>query len=155
MPPDFIRTPTDPHGHYAEGHQVLALTDQLNDAATHQEAAQITERVLDPGDGVLVRLGQFFEAAAERARASATDAGEELSHRFDDAVVALADLEEDLHTAASQLRALGEPQRPSWQASVARYYATATKRPATAPATEADRISRDHSAPAPSTRRTR
>lgn len=153
MPSQPIRTPTDPQGRYVEGHQILTLTDQLNESPTYEAAAQATEHVLDPGDGVLVRLGQFFEAAAEQAQACETDEGRALAQQFEDAVAALADLEEDLHATPGQLRSLG-PDAPSRQASAARSHTTAHQRP-TAPPAPDDGVSRTPAAPVPHARRTR
>ncbi|MEU5838702.1 hypothetical protein ABZ820_34270 [Streptomyces diacarni] len=129
MPPDPIRTPTDPHGRCTAGHQVLALTDRLGGAETYDEAAEATEHVLDEADGVLTRLGQFFEAAAEECRASGADEGFELACRFEDAAATLTDLSDELHGASDQMRSLGPPPDPRWQAQVARYYATTPQRP--------------------------
>ncbi|WP_411573542.1 hypothetical protein [Streptomyces fradiae] len=120
-----LTTPFDPRGERVHGHQVLRLTDELNGAETYETAASLTDHVLDPNDGVLVRLSEFFEAAAEQARASGTDAGWDLSYDFAEAAAALTSLGEDLHDAADQLRALDQSAKPSWQARVANYYATA------------------------------
>ncbi|MFJ3939119.1 hypothetical protein [Streptomyces parvus] len=118
-------TPSDPQGKHIHGHQVLRLTDELNGAGAYGTAADLAEHVLDPHDGVLVRLSEFFEAAAEQAKASETDAGWDLSYDFAEAAVTLTALGENLHAAADQLRALGPLAQPSWQARVANYYATA------------------------------
>ncbi|WP_236241505.1 hypothetical protein [Streptomyces sp. CC228A] len=120
-----LTTPSDPQGKHVHGHQVLRLTDELNGAETYETAAGLTEHVLDPHDGVLVRLSEFFEAAAEQAKASETEAGWDLSYDFAEAAATLTDLGEDLHDAADQLRALNRPAKPNWQARVANYYATA------------------------------
>ncbi|PZT74122.1 MULTISPECIES: hypothetical protein [unclassified Streptomyces] len=127
-----LTTPSDPRGTRVHGHQILRLTDELNSAETCATAASLTDHVLDPNDGVLVRLSEFFEAAAEQAKASETDAGWDLSYDFAEAAATLTSLGEDLHDA--QLRALDRPAKPSWQARVASYYATApaAQRPATA-----------------------
>ncbi|ATW48215.1 hypothetical protein [Streptomyces peucetius] len=120
-----LTTPSDPQGKHVYGHQVLRLTDELNGAATYETAADLAEHVLDPHDGVLVRLGEFFEATAEQAKASETDAGWDLSYDFAEAAATLTALGEDLHVAADQLRALDRLAKPSWQARLANYYATA------------------------------
>ncbi|WP_098897893.1 hypothetical protein [Streptomyces sp. st77] len=128
-----LTTPSDPQGKHIHGHQVLRLTDEFNGAETYETAADLTEHVLDPHDGVLVRLSEFFEAAAEQAKASETDTGWDLSYDFAEAAATLTDLGEDLHDAADQLRTLNRPAKPSWQARVANYYATgpATQRTGT------------------------
>lgn len=123
-----VTTPTDPRGQRVYAQQILALTDQLNGAETYETAADLTEHAVDPNDGVLVRLSEFFEAAAEQAKASETDAGWDLSYVFEDAATTITSLGEDLHIASDQMRALGTPRKPSWQARVANYYATAPAR---------------------------
>ncbi|MEV3853160.1 hypothetical protein AB0J38_02415 [Streptomyces sp. NPDC050095] len=129
-------TPSDPQGRLQYGHQILNLTDQLNGAETAGAAAGLTEHILDVNDGVLVRLSEFFEAAAEKAKESGTDEGWDLAYDFTEAASTLTSLGEDLHVATDQLRALDRPPRPSWQAQVANYYATApaTRRSGIAPA---------------------
>ncbi|WP_236244040.1 hypothetical protein [Streptomyces sp. CC210A] len=133
----LLTTPSDPRGERVHGHQILRLTDVLNGAETYETAADLTGHVLDPNDGVLVRLSEFFEAAAEQAKASETDAGWDLSYDFAETAATLASLGEDLHDAVDQLRALDRPAQPSWQARVASYYATApaAQRTATAAVT--------------------
>lgn len=137
LDPHMTLTPTDPEGKRTYGHQILHLTDRLNGAETYEQAAEATEHVLDEADGVLARLGQFFEAAAEEARASGVDEGFELACRFEDAAATLTDLSDELHGASDEMRALGPPPEPRWQAQVARYYATAPQRPHPASPTSA------------------
>lgn len=143
---DAIRftTPSDPTGIRVYGQQILFLTDQLNGAETYTEAAEFAEHVLDPNDGVLVRLGEFFEAAAAQVNAAGTARGWDLSHVFEDAAATIRDLGTELHDAGDRMRALGPPQKPRWQEAVATYYATAPARhtetataPAPAPASDA------------------
>ncbi|MGP3775456.1 hypothetical protein ACTWJ8_32015 [Streptomyces sp. SDT5-1] len=122
------RTPSDPQGRLLYGHQILNLTDQLNGTETAEAAAGLTEHVLDADDGVLVRLSEFFEAAAEKAKETGTDAGWDLADDFTDAAATLVSLGEDLHVATDRLRALDRPPRPSWQAQAANHYAPATTR---------------------------
>ncbi|MEU3692351.1 hypothetical protein [Streptomyces narbonensis] len=133
-----LTTPSDPQGKSVHGHQILLLTDELNGAEAYETAAELTEHVLDPHDGVLVRLSEFFEAAAEQAKASETDVGWDLSYDFAEAAAKLTSVGEDLHVAADRLRALDRPAKPGWQARVADYYAAApttrrTGAPAAAP----------------------
>lgn len=128
-----VTTPTDPAGNRVVGHSVLTLIDQLNGATTYGTAAGIVDEVLDPDDGVLARLGDFFEAAAVQANAADTDAGWELSHLFEDAAATVRDLGTDLDGASDRMRDLGPPAERSWQEGVARYHATAPNR-RTAPA---------------------
>ncbi|MCI3270612.1 hypothetical protein [Streptomyces cylindrosporus] len=120
-----ITTPTDPLGTRVYGHQILSLTDTLNEAETYTGAADLVEHVVDPKDGVLVRLSEFFEAAAEQANVADTDAGWDLSHLFEDAAATLTSLAEEVRGAGQQMQRLGPPQKRSWQEGVASYYATA------------------------------
>ncbi|KMS74385.1 hypothetical protein ACM01_13895 [Streptomyces viridochromogenes] len=130
-------TPSDPKGIRVYGQQILLLTDQLNGAGTYAEAAELAEHVLDPNDGVLVRLGEFFEAAAAQVNAADTASGWDLSHVFEDAAATIVDLGTELRDAGDRMRALGPPQKRSWQESVASYYATApSPRTGSAPAAE-------------------
>ncbi|KOG29487.1 hypothetical protein ADK35_01985 [Streptomyces viridochromogenes] len=120
-----ITTPTDPLGTRVYGQQVLSLTDQLNGAETYAGAADLIEHVVDPDDGVLVRLGEFFEAAAVQANVADTDDGWFLSHLCEDAAATLTSLAEDVRDAGHQMQRLGPPQKRSWQEGVATYFATA------------------------------
>lgn len=131
-----VTTPTDPAGDRVIGYSGLTLLDQLNGATTYGTAADIVNEVLDPDDGVLERLGDFFEAAAVQTNAADTDAGWELAHYFEDAAATVRDLGTDLHGASDRMRDLGPPAERSWQKGVARYYATAPDR-RTAPAADA------------------
>lgn len=106
-----VTTPTDPAGIRVVGHSVLTLVDQLNGATTYGTAAEIVDEVLDPDDGVLVRLGDFFEAAAVQANAADTDDGWELAHYFEDAAATVRDLGTDLHGADDRMRGLGPPSK--------------------------------------------
>ncbi|MFC8277937.1 hypothetical protein ACFUJR_36490 [Streptomyces sp. NPDC057271] len=126
----LLATPSDPQGGRVHGHQILRLTDELNGAETYETAADLADHVLDPHDGVLVRLSEFFEAAAEQAKASESDAGWDLSYDFAEAAATLTDVGEDLRVAAEQLRELHRPAKPSWQARVTDYFAAvpSTKR---------------------------
>ncbi|CAM5570892.1 hypothetical protein [Streptomyces aurantiogriseus] len=115
-------TPTDPAGHYVYGRHVLDLTDRLNAAGSYEEAAQLVDHVLEPTDGLLERLAEFFEAAAEQARASETDDGFDLSYDFQDAAATVRALGEDLHVAVDRMQALGPPRHHSPQETVAGHY---------------------------------
>lgn len=134
-----VTTPTDPAGNRVVGHSVLTLVDQLNGATAYETAADIVNEVLDPDDGVLERLGDFFEAAAVQSNAADTEAGWELAHCFEDAAATVRDLGTDLHGTADRMRDLGPPADRSWQEGVARYYATAPDRRSTPAASGSDR----------------
>ncbi|MFD5258729.1 hypothetical protein ACFWM5_38695 [Streptomyces bobili] len=143
-----ITTPTDPLGTRVYGQQILSMTDQLNGAETYAGAADLIEHVVDPDDGVLVRLGEFFEAAAVQANVADTDDGWNLSHHFEDAAATLTSLAEDLRDAGHQMQQLGPPRKRSWQEGVATYYATAPS-----PHTGATPAAEDPSATPPNTPR--
>lgn len=125
-----VTTPTDPRGTRVFGHAVLELTDQITGSDTSEAAAQAVEHVLDPADGVLVRLQEFFEVAAEQANAGETEAGWVLEDRFTAAAEQLHQLGEDLSGGAVTLRALAPGQavtRPDRQARAALYRTTAVE----------------------------
>lgn len=123
-----ITTPTDPVGDRLIGHSVLTLVDQLNGTTTYGAAADVVDELLHPDDGVLVRLGDFFEAAAAQANAADTESGWDLSHVFEDAAMTFRELGTDLHPVGDRMRDLGPPAQKSWQEGVARYYRTAPNR---------------------------
>ena len=116
--PAGITTPTDPAGHYAYGLQVLALTDQLSGAASYVHAAALTDQVLEPTDGLLERLAEFFEAAAEKVKEADHDDGFDLHYDLQDAAATLRGLGEDLHVAVDRMRAL-DPRGPAHQTTSA------------------------------------
>ncbi|MFE4826774.1 hypothetical protein [Streptomyces sp. NPDC056672] len=130
-----VTTPTDPRGTSMHGQRIRALTEQLKAADTYDTAASLTEEVLDPIDGVLARLGEFFDAAAEQANAADDEDGLDLGDRFTDAARRLTEISEDLHVASDRLRALGPPAVPNWQAQLTAYCETAPPQHAGAPAT--------------------
>lgn len=101
-----VTTPTDPNIRYPYGRQVLALTDQLNGATSYEHAAALTDQVLEPTDGLLERLAEFFEAAAEKADESDHDDAFDLRCDLEDAASTLRGLGEDLHVAVDRMRAL-------------------------------------------------
>ncbi|MEU9987883.1 hypothetical protein AB0E10_13990 [Streptomyces sp. NPDC048045] len=123
-----ITTPTNPAGDGVLGHSVLALVGHLNGTATYGAAADIVDEVVDPHDGVLVRLGDFFEAAAAQANAAGTQSGWDLSYVFEDAAATVRELGTDLHAASDRMRDLGPLPNRGWQEGIARYYATAPNR---------------------------
>ncbi|MFD4119097.1 hypothetical protein ACFWSJ_37345 [Streptomyces niveus] len=91
------------------GRHLLALTDQLNGTETYDQAADLVEEILDPVDGALERLADFFEAAGEKAKESDADDGFDLAHDFEEAAVDIRRLNEDLHLAVDRMRALTTP----------------------------------------------
>ena len=130
--PAATTTPTDPHGRYVVGRAVLDLTDQINAATTAGQTAEVLGQLLNPTDGVLIRLQEAIEAAAEKCTDfdSDFDSGRnfELSDRFTAASELLTQIGHDLDGAALDFHALDPTpasSQPSWQAQVAAYYATA------------------------------
>ncbi|MEE1838048.1 hypothetical protein [Streptomyces sp. SP17KL33] len=104
------RTPTDPTSHYVYGRIVLDLTDRLNATESFDKAAQFVDHILEPTDGLLERLAEFFEAAAEKAKESEADDGFDLHHDLQDAAATVRTLGEDLHVAVDRLKAFAPPQ---------------------------------------------
>ncbi|MCZ4101290.1 hypothetical protein G3I60_35580 [Streptomyces sp. SID13666] len=97
---------------YVYGDALLALTDRLNGAASHAEAAALLHQVLDPINGLLERLGEFFEAAGEKAKEAEHDDGFDLSYDLADAASEIRNLGEVLHVAEDRMRALSPPPPP-------------------------------------------
>ncbi|WP_198358323.1 hypothetical protein [Streptomyces fildesensis] len=91
---------------YVYGNALLALTDQLNGAGSHAEAAALLHQILDPINGLLERLGEFFEAAGEKAKEAQEDDGFDLSYDLADAACEIRNLGEVLHVAEDRMRAL-------------------------------------------------
>lgn len=101
---------------YVYGDAILALTDRLNGTDSHADAAALLHQVLDPTDGLLERLGEFFEAAGEKAKEAEQDDGFDLSYDLADAAAEIRNLGEVLHVAEDRMRALNPPPpapRPS------------------------------------------
>lgn len=98
----------------AYGDALLALTDRLNATESHADAAALLHQVLDPTSGLLERLGEFFEAAGEKAKEAEQDDGFDLHYDLEDAAATVRSLGEDLHTAVDRMRALAPArQTPS------------------------------------------
>ncbi|MFB9464955.1 hypothetical protein [Streptomyces cinereospinus] len=142
--PPQAPTPTDPLGRYSVGRAVLDLTDQVNAATTAGQAADALDQILDPADGVLIRLQEALEAAAEKCNDFDEDGSSfGLSDRFTAASEQLTQVGHDLDSAAFDFRALepaSPPQQPregSQQAQVTTYdeMAVTSAARATSPAT--------------------
>ncbi|MFJ4828810.1 hypothetical protein ACIP79_02560 [Streptomyces sp. NPDC088747] len=101
----------------AYGDALLALTDRLNATESHADAAALLHQVLDPTSGLLERLGEFFEAAGEKAKEAEQDDGFDLHYDLGDAAANLRSLGEDLHTAVDRMRALA-PARQTTSAAL-------------------------------------
>jgi hypothetical protein len=70
---------------------VLDLTDRMYGSGTYAEAAAALDEVLAPRNGLL-RLEEFFEAAAEQISAFQDPEGWELADQFADAAAQFSDL---------------------------------------------------------------
>ena len=90
----------------------------LNGATSYAHAATLTDQVLEPTDGLLERLAEFFEAAAEKVKEADHDDGFDLHYDLQDAAATLRGLGEDLHTAVDRMRAL-DPRAPAHQTTSA------------------------------------
>ncbi|MGW1235014.1 hypothetical protein [Streptomyces californicus] len=88
---------------------VLKLTDQINGSTSHVQVAALLRQVLDPEDGVLVRLADSLEAAADKAKEAEQVDGFDLSHDLADAAAEVRSLVEDLQTAEPRMRTLTSP----------------------------------------------
>lgn len=91
---------------YLYGDAMRALTDRLNQAGSHADSAALLHQILDPVNGLLERLGEFFEAAGEKAKEAEEDDGFDLSYDLADAAAEIRDLGEVLHVAEDRMRAL-------------------------------------------------
>jgi hypothetical protein len=102
---------------YVYGDALRALTDQLNGAESHADAAALLHQILEPTNGLLAQLGEFFEAAGEKAKEAEEDDGFDLSYDLADAAAEIRNLAEVLHVAEDRMRALTPlvpaPQLPS------------------------------------------
>lgn len=107
-----LTTPAAPHGAHVAGAQVLRLTDDIRSAANATEAAHAVDQLLDPADGVLVRLQEALEAAAEQVSDLDDDAWE-LADRFTAASEQLATVNEELAGTAAEVRILDNS--PQWR----------------------------------------
>ncbi|MFJ8248507.1 hypothetical protein [Streptomyces sp. NPDC094466] len=85
---------------------LLELTDQINGSTSHIQAAALLRQVLDPEDGVLARLADSLEAAADKAKEAAEDDGFDLSHDLAEAAAEVLSLGENLQTAEARMRTL-------------------------------------------------
>ncbi|MGQ4333888.1 hypothetical protein [Streptomyces hayashii] len=88
------------------GDALRALTDRLNEAESHADAAALLHQILEPTDGLLAQLGDFFEAAGEKAKEAGEDDGFDLSYDLADAAAEIRSLGEVLHVAEDRMRAL-------------------------------------------------
>ncbi|MDI3418604.1 hypothetical protein QIT00_08505 [Streptomyces sp. B-S-A12] len=96
------------------GDALRDLTDRLNGTESHADAAALLHQILEPCDGLLAQLGEFFEAAGEKAKEAEEDDGFDLSYYLADAAAEIRNLGEVLHVAEDRMRALTPtPRLPS------------------------------------------
>ncbi|MFJ4918450.1 hypothetical protein [Streptomyces sp. NPDC088725] len=100
---------TDRTTTYVYGDALLALTDRLNGTESYAETAALLGQVLEPTHGLLERLGEFFEAAGEKAKEAEQDEGFDLSYDLADAAAEMRNLGEVLHVAEDRMRTLTAP----------------------------------------------
>ncbi|MET9564754.1 hypothetical protein [Streptomyces tauricus] len=114
-------TDTDRAPVYTYGDALRALTDQLNAAQSHADAAVLLHQILEPTNGLLAQLGDFFEAAEEKAKEAEENDGFDLSYELADAAAEIRNLAHALDAAEDRMRALTPPgptsQLPSTAAS--------------------------------------
>ncbi|MEU9734499.1 hypothetical protein [Streptomyces sp. NPDC048002] len=91
---------------YDYGDALRALTDRLNGAESYADAAGLLHQILEPTHGLLAQLGEFFEAAGEKAKEAEEDDGFDLSYDLADAAAEIRNLAEVLHIAEDRMRAL-------------------------------------------------
>ncbi|MFF8481980.1 hypothetical protein [Streptomyces antibioticus] len=114
-PPDRnTRNSPDRSSVYVYGDALRDLTDRLNGAETYTDAAALLHQILEPTDGLLAQLGEFFEAAGEKAKEAEEEDGFDLSYDLADAAAEIRNLGEVLHVAEDRMRAL-TPLRPTPQ----------------------------------------
>lgn len=89
------------------GDALLALTNRLNATASHADAA-VLHQVLDPTSGLLERLGEFFEAAGEKAKEAQQDDRSDLHY---DPAPDLDALTQQAHAAHSTPPAPPQPRQ--------------------------------------------
>lgn len=110
-------TPSDPTGTYRHALLLRQLTDELNATAEFDSAATLIDLVLQPNDGLLDHLADFFEAAGEKARESEHDDAFDLAADLQEAAAHTRQIGEDLHVATDRMRALA-PRPPRRTAPV-------------------------------------
>ncbi|MEU6814062.1 hypothetical protein [Streptomyces sp. NPDC046860] len=102
---------------YTYGDALLALTDLLNGTESYTDAAALLHQIADPVNGLLERLGDFLEAAGEKAKEAEQDDGFDLSYDLADAAAEIRGLVEVLGVAEDRMRALSPivqiPRSPS------------------------------------------
>lgn len=112
LPSPADSTRTEPDGRYVYGRAILSLTDQLRSSSSYEDAAALTDQILDPIDGLLERLQEFFDAAGNKAKEAGTEDGLDLHDDLAHAAHQLRRIGEDLHVATDVMRVL-VPAQPA------------------------------------------
>ncbi|MFI8489463.1 hypothetical protein [Streptomyces rubrogriseus] len=107
-PPESWDALATPHRvpRYVYGDALRDLTDRLNAAESHADTAALLHQILEPTEGLLAQLGEFFEAAGEKAKEAEEDDGFDLSYDLADAAAEIRNLSQVLHVAEDRMRAL-------------------------------------------------
>ncbi|MFI9210226.1 hypothetical protein ACIGW7_19075 [Streptomyces sp. NPDC053253] len=105
-----------PDGRFPYGNLLHTLSAAVSASADTRETAAVLHQLVDGGNGLLTRLAELFDAAADRARAYDRDDGDDdafyLAKDLADAAVRVRRLGEDLHVAPERMAALS-PLPPS------------------------------------------
>ncbi|AXG80767.1 hypothetical protein [Streptomyces paludis] len=104
--PEVSNTANDGAPAYVHGDALRALTERINGTESHGDAAALLHQILEPTDGLLTQLGEFFEAAGEKAKEAEEDDGFDLSYDLADAAAEIRNLGEVLHVVEDRMRAL-------------------------------------------------
>ncbi|GAA3389070.1 hypothetical protein [Streptomyces roseoviridis] len=110
----------EPDARFPYGNLLFALTARVNTSTDEREVAAVLHQVLDGNDGLLTRLAELFDAAAEKARAHDRNDGDDdafhLAKDLAEAAARLRRLGEDLHVVPERMVDLApaSPQQP-WQ----------------------------------------
>ncbi|WP_328486033.1 hypothetical protein [Streptomyces zaomyceticus] len=114
-PPDNSSPATgdEPDSRFPYGNLLFALTAHVSTSTDEREVAAPLHQVLDGNDGLLTRLAELFDAAAEKARAHDRNDGDDdafyLAKDLADAATRLRGLGEDLHVVPERMVALASP----------------------------------------------
>ncbi|KND38326.1 hypothetical protein IQ63_08190 [Streptomyces acidiscabies] len=96
-------TLSNPRGLHPVGDQVLGIADQIRGAETGADAARAVDQLLDPTNGVLIRLQEALEAATETTNDLSDHDAYELADKFTAASEHLTAACEELTDATAEL----------------------------------------------------
>ncbi|WP_282697780.1 hypothetical protein [Streptomyces sp. CC208A] len=108
----------EPDARFPYGRLLFALTARVSASTDERQIAALLHQVLDGNDGLLTRLGEFFDAAADKARARDRNDGDDdafyLAKDLAEAATRLRRLGEDLHVVPERMAGLaaGSPAEP-------------------------------------------